>query len=109
MCSMKLKIADNFLKRFKGLMFKDGLDDDQALLFTNTSRIHTSFMKFPIAVHYLDENFHTIDYEIINPWKIGKKVEGARHVVETNPTVVFKDKRLIQSIKSYIDNKKQRT
>lgn len=105
MYNINLDVANNFFKRLKGLMFKESIDENYALLFINTNRIHTSFMKFPIAVHYLDENFKTIDYEIIEPWKIGKKVEGAKHVIETSPTIIFKDTKLIEALKNYLKNK----
>ncbi len=77
----KILIADTFWKRFKGLMNRNKKDDEVMLLF-NCSRVHTFFMKFIICVIYLDENFHIIEHEIIAPWHIGKKVKGARHVIE---------------------------
>ena len=37
----KIKIAANFWSRFRGLMFKNELPEDEALLFLNCSRVHT--------------------------------------------------------------------
>lgn len=83
----KVEIAGNFWSRFRGLMFKDELPEDEALLFLNCSRVHTFFMKFNICVIYLDKDFNIIDYEVLKPWKIGSKIEGARHLLEASSEV----------------------
>lgn len=80
----KISIADTFCKRFVGLMNKDKIAADEAMLFLNCSRIHTCFMKFDICVIYLDERFCIIDREVIKPWHFGKKVKQAKHVIETS-------------------------
>ncbi|QQY80132.1 hypothetical protein EDD65_10147 [Keratinibaculum paraultunense] len=83
----KIKIAANFWSRFRGLMFKNELPEDEALLFLNCSRVHTFFMKFDICVIYLDKDFNVIDYEVLKPWQIGSKVEGAKHLLEASSKV----------------------
>ncbi len=84
---MKIKIADSFFTRLKGLMFKKSMEDDEALVLLDTPRVHTSFMKFSIGIHYLDEKFDIIEYERLEPWKVGKKVKGARHIIETSERI----------------------
>lgn len=80
----RIKIAENFWSKFKGLMFRDELALDEAILLLNCSRVHTCFMKFDICVIYLDEDFNMIEYEILKPWNVGKKVRGTKHILEAS-------------------------
>ena len=47
-------VADNFWRRFLGLMGRSGIGPDEGLLLVGSPSIHTSFMKFPIDVLFLD-------------------------------------------------------
>ena len=51
--NIKITYANNFFKRFRGLMGKK--DIDFAMLFYNLkdSRVHTHFMRFDIDVYFL--------------------------------------------------------
>ena len=56
--NIKIRYADTYFKRFKGLMGKK--DIDFGLLFCNLkdSSIHTHFMRFDIDIYFLDkENY----------------------------------------------------
>lgn len=77
-------LANSFFKRFQGLMIRKSMEDEEGLFFTNVSRIHTSFMRFPIDVVYFDRDYRVLDVETVHPWKFGKKVKGAKHVLELN-------------------------
>ncbi|CAM2767342.1 DUF192 domain-containing protein [Erysipelothrix tonsillarum] len=83
-----LEIASNFGTRFKGLMLRKEINEDQGMLFLHCARVHTCFMKFDICVIYLDKDFNIIDHEIIKPWRLGSKVKGARHLIEASPAIV---------------------
>jgi uncharacterized protein len=79
----KLEEADSFGKRLKGLMFKKSMPENYALHLTPCRSIHTFFMKFPIDVLYLDNEKTIVGIEEkLQPGKIGKKVKGARTVIE---------------------------
>lgn len=71
---MKIEIAANFSKRLRGLMFRRSIASDYGLLFINSRRVHSCFMKCPITVVYLDEEFNMLDLELLKPWKLGKKL-----------------------------------
>jgi len=43
----KARVADNFLLRFKGLMFRESIDQEEALIFYHTPSIHTFLCVFP--------------------------------------------------------------
>lgn len=79
--------ADNFFKRFKGLMLRKHLAKDGGLLLKKCKSVHTCFMKFSIDVIYLDENFIVVGKESLAPYKIGKYFKRAKHVLELNKGV----------------------
>lgn len=70
--NIKITYANNFYKRFKGLMLKKDFDD--GLLFTNLkdSSIHTLFMRFEIDVYFLNEKKHVFEKTSLKPWKFYK-------------------------------------
>jgi len=79
---MEIEIADTFLKRFRGLMLRTELPSNQGLLLSPCSGVHTCFMKFPIDVVYLDEKNTVLAKGTLNPWKLGRRVKGAKKVLE---------------------------
>lgn len=67
---LRLRVANRFLSRFTGLMFRKRLAPDEALLLTWCRSVHTAFMRFPIDVVYLDENgCATKCVEKLAPWR----------------------------------------
>lgn len=85
--------ADSFFSRLKGLMFRKELSTGEGLLLKNCSMIHTCFMRFTIDVIYLTGNNIVLDTETVRPWRCGKRVEGAKHVLELSANAA-KDIRL---------------
>ena len=81
--NIKVKYADNYLKRLMGLMFKK--DIDYALIFVDNygSGIHTCFMKFNIDVYFLDKNKEIFDKVTLKPWKYYKPSKKAKYIMET--------------------------
>lgn len=77
-----VKVASNFYQRFVGLMGKQQLNDGEGLLLMKCSSIHTCFMRFAIDVLYLDTKFRVLDCETVYPWRLGKLVKGACHILE---------------------------
>jgi hypothetical protein len=63
----KVKLADSFFKKFKGLMLESKQKFDYALIFefaeqgTARNAIHMLFVFFPIDAVYLDENRKVVD------------------------------------------------
>lgn len=76
------KLADSFAARFRGLMLKKDLPRGEALLLKNCSAVHCLFMRFTIDVIYLDKSLRIAALETIKPWRLGRIVPGARHVLE---------------------------
>lgn len=77
-----IPVADTFSKRLWGLMGKDVCTDGDGLFLADCARVHTCFMKCPIDVLYLGPDLQVLDAETLVPWRMGKKVRGARHVLE---------------------------
>ncbi|WP_434341191.1 DUF192 domain-containing protein [Motilimonas cestriensis] len=49
----KVYMADNFLKRAKGLLGKSAMSTDQAMVITPCNAIHTFFMRINIDVIFI--------------------------------------------------------
>jgi len=81
--NIKIKYADTYFKRFKGLMGKK--DINFALLFCNLkdSSIHTHFMRFDIDVYFLDKNKIIFEKTTLKPWKLYKPKKQAHYILET--------------------------
>jgi uncharacterized protein len=75
-------VADTYFKRLRGLLGKSHLEEGEGLLLTRCSSIHCFFMKFTIDVVYLSKEYVILDYETVQPWRIGKIVKGTAHVLE---------------------------
>ncbi len=86
--NIRIIYADNFFKRFKGLMLKK--DIDFGLLFTNLkdSTIHTSFMRFDIDVYFLDKNKVIYEKTSLKPWKFYKPKKQASYILEIKKDMI---------------------
>lgn len=59
---LTVQIADTFFKRLRGLMFRsqESFPLGRGLLIAPCNSIHMMFMRFPIDVVYIDENYHVL-------------------------------------------------
>ncbi|HEC68897.1 MAG TPA: DUF192 domain-containing protein [Candidatus Omnitrophica bacterium] len=65
------KIADNFFKRFLGLMFRKSLSKEEALIFFRAPSIHTFFMRFALDILFLDKEGKVLRIaRKIKPWRM---------------------------------------
>jgi len=76
-----VNIADNFIKRAFGLMFRD-ISENEGLFFKYGNRklhIHTFFMKYPIDVIFLKDDIVVDVASNLVPWKTyNSKVKSNR-------------------------------
>src|SRR6266571_3637238 len=49
-----IEVADTAVRRVKGLLGRECLEDGQGLLFKQCSSLHTLFMRFPIDIIFMD-------------------------------------------------------
>lgn len=65
----KIKVADSFVKRFRGLMLSHELNENEGMLIKPCNSIHMMFMRYPIDAVFLDsENKVKAVYENLKPW-----------------------------------------
>lgn len=78
-------MADGFITRFRGLMFKKSIPDGWGLMISPCNQIHMFNMRFPIDVVYIakDGTIVFID-ENVPQRKICKAVKEAYCVLELN-------------------------
>jgi uncharacterized membrane protein (UPF0127 family) len=75
-------VADNPLRRMKGLLGRDGLESGEGLLLRPASAVHTYFMRFPIDVVFLDQALVVVEIsDGVDPWKATSR-RGAKAVLE---------------------------
>ena len=85
---MKIKYADNFLKKLKGLMFVKNFD---YILKFKCNGIHTFFMKTNIDVILTNKNNKILYiYRNVKPWKIILPKKSVTYTYET-PVNLIKD------------------
>lgn len=77
----KIALADNFYKRFKGLMGIKRLEAGEGLLL-NCVSIHCFFMKIPIDAVYISKEMTVLGKETLKPWSIGKWFSGTKYILE---------------------------
>lgn len=78
---MKIKEANTFLKRLKGLMFKKNID---YILKIKTNGIHTFFMKMDIDVYLTDKDNKVLYiYKNVKPNKIILPKKNVKYTYES--------------------------
>ena len=84
--NIEVECADTFQKRLFGLM---GKKEFSGLLFKQKysnkflSSIHTSFMRVPIDLIYIDKNMRISQTTTLNPWKIFiPKENNTKYILE---------------------------
>jgi uncharacterized membrane protein (UPF0127 family) len=80
-------------ERSLGLMFRQGIDPDEALVFylpkagIRQAGVHTLFVPFPFGLLWLDEGCRVLEKAVTCPWKTGyRPAAPAHYFVETHPS-----------------------
>ena len=89
---MKVGYCSSFLCRFKGLMFHPGLGEFEGLLLVEDSEsransaIHMFFMRFDIAVVWINSQFQVVDVQVARKWHpFYVPAVKSRFTLETHP------------------------
>lgn len=97
-----VEVADSSRKRAKGMMFRDSLPDDYAMLMvfqrSGSHKIWMMGMRFPLDLIFLDSGKRVIGiHENVKPvnhdprtWKTYCAEKQARYIIESNPGTVKK-------------------
>ena len=83
----QLELADSFMSRFLGLMFRNNLERGLILKLPSSrsrrgSAIHMFFMKFPLDIIFVDADKKIVDMVSIEPWKTYTPKAPAKYVIE---------------------------
>jgi uncharacterized protein len=83
----KVEVADSFLSRFMGLMFRKNVENGMLLKLPQSrsrhgSAIHMFFMRFPLDIVFADSDRKIVDMVTIGPWKTYTPIAPARYVIE---------------------------
>jgi uncharacterized membrane protein (UPF0127 family) len=83
----KIEVANSFMSRFLGLMFKSHVGNGLILKLPNSrsrhgSAIHMFFMRFPLDIVFADSEKKVVDMVSIGPWKTYTPKAPARYVIE---------------------------
>jgi uncharacterized membrane protein (UPF0127 family) len=82
-------IAESFFAKGLGFMFRK-VKEDEALLLTNCSSIHTFFMLSDIDAVFLDPEFRIIRIiSGLKPWRLVSRAPGAKMVLELAGNAAF--------------------
>ncbi|MGN0383436.1 MAG: DUF192 domain-containing protein [Eubacterium sp.] len=85
------ELANTFIKRFCGLMYRKELPEGEGLLIEPCNQIHTFNMKFAIDTIFLDKDNKIVFIdENIMPGKIRPLIKNARKVLELNSGTIAK-------------------
>lgn len=79
----RIKVANGFWQRFKGLMFSRPIADDEAFLIRGCSSVHTFFMRYELDLAYLDEAGRIVQLKKnMPPWRMSWGGTGVHHTLE---------------------------
>lgn len=86
----RVKVAESFVERAIGLMFKKELREKEGLLIRFSEKIksrslHGFFMRFSIVLIFLDDDFKIVEIAKLKPWRIySAKSKSCKYVLEVN-------------------------
>ncbi|RJO65048.1 MAG: DUF192 domain-containing protein [Candidatus Omnitrophota bacterium] len=76
-------IADSLFSRMKGLLGREKLGPNEALMLKPCNAIHTFFMRFSIDCLFMDENNRIVkSIADFAPWHISRPYFKSRFVIE---------------------------
>jgi uncharacterized membrane protein (UPF0127 family) len=83
----RVELADNFWKRFRGLMLRGRFPNGSAMFFTPAKPgrygIHMFFVRFPIDLIYLDSKSVVVELrQGLKPWRIYRPKIIANSLIE---------------------------
>lgn len=77
------KVANTFMSRLIGLMFKENMSNFDGLLISQCNSIHTFFMKYSLDLIFLDKDLKVVKVlEDKSPWRMSLMYFSATQVLE---------------------------
>ena len=89
MIARKAAVADTFLARMTGLLNRQTLLKDEALVITRCQSIHMFFMRFAIDAIFVDQDNNVVGLvRNLKPFQLSQIFVHARYVIEV-PTGII--------------------
>jgi uncharacterized membrane protein (UPF0127 family) len=83
------QLAETFWARFRGLMGRASLEEGEGLVLKGEKSIHTFFMRFPIDVIYVNDEWRVVRVDpAMSPNRVGPLVLWAAYVLELPAGVI---------------------
>lgn len=79
---LRVEVPTTRRERARGLLGRDQLAPDSALLLERTRSVHTVGMRFEIAVAFLDAGLRVLEVVRVPPGRVLLPRRGARQVLE---------------------------
>ena len=77
-----VELADTRKTRRRGLLGRDRLESNAALMLVPCTAIHTAFMRFPIDIVFIDRDGYAVrTASRVQPWRVSMALR-ARAVIE---------------------------
>ncbi|MDP4109518.1 MAG: DUF192 domain-containing protein [Bacillota bacterium] len=81
--ALRVKLADGYFARLRGLMFSKSLGDGEGLLLKPCRQIHTFFMRFEIDAVFISESGEILEIiKSIRGGRVTPYVKASRMVLE---------------------------
>ena len=83
----RARLADTFLSRAIGLMFRRDLPGGEGLLirlpgYAEREVIHSFFMRFPIDLYFIDKDMRVVEIATLKPWSWYRPRNACSYVLE---------------------------
>ncbi len=87
----RVHIADTFIKRFKGLLFKKVLEEEEGLLINPCSQVHTIGMNFSIDVVFLSTSGEVVHTQAdMTPGAVSPFIRNCQQILELKSGIIEK-------------------
>lgn len=85
----RARVAEDFLSRALGLMFKKELAEGEGLLIEfsphfSSRSIHSFLMRFPIDLVFISRDKRAVDLKTLEPWHVYNPSKECRWVLEVS-------------------------
>lgn len=84
---IRAEVPETGWERARGLLGRDSLEPETALLLERARSIHTVGMRFDLGVAFLDAQLRVLHFVRVPPGRMLVRRRGARHVLELRPDV----------------------
>lgn len=99
-----IEVADTAVRRVKGLLGRQCLEDGQGLLFKRCSSLHTFFMGFPIDILFIDKNGKVLkSAPEVRPFKLVRAPLKAYYALELPTGAVARSQTRVGDHLTFMD------